>query len=46
MTIHLSGVLSFEQRDGNPNRFGGNFRLGASEAALDTRRATFRKRQR
>ncbi len=30
----LSGVLSFEQREGNPNRFGGNFRLGASEAAL------------
>ena len=30
----LSGVLSFEQRDGNSNGFGGNFRLGASEAAL------------
>ena len=30
----LSGVLSFEQREGNPNRFGGNFRFGASEAAL------------
>ncbi len=30
----LSGVLSFEQREGNPIKFGGNFRLGASEAAL------------
>ena len=23
----LSGVLAFEQREGNPNRFGGNFRI-------------------
>ena len=30
----LSGVLAFEQRTGNPDRFAGNFRLGASEAAL------------
>ena len=30
----LSGVLAFEQREGNPERFGGNLRLGASEAAL------------
>ena len=30
----LSGVLSFQQREGNPNGFGVNFRLGASEAAL------------
>tara|TARA_X000000368_G_scaffold410391_1_gene393787 strand:- start:651 stop:3017 length:2367 start_codon:yes stop_codon:yes gene_type:complete len=39
----LSGVLSFEQRDGNPNRFGGNFRLGASEAALTLEGPLFRK---
>ena len=30
----LSGVLAFEQREGDPNGFGGNFRFGASEAAL------------
>ena len=30
----LSGVLSFQQREGDPNRFGGNFRFGASEAGL------------
>ena len=30
----LSGVLSFEQREGDPNGFGGNFRFGASEAGL------------
>ena len=30
----LSGVLSFEQREGDPNKFGGNFRFGASEAGL------------
>lgn len=39
----LSGVLSFEQREGNPNRFGGNFRLGASEAALTLEGPLFRK---
>lgn len=39
----LSGVLSFEQRSGNPNRFGGNFRLGASEAALTLEGPLFRK---
>ena len=30
----LSGVLAFEQRDGDANGFGGNLRLGASETAL------------
>ena len=30
----LSGVLSFQQREGDPNRFGGNFRFGASETGL------------
>lgn len=30
----LSGVLQFDQRRGNNRRFGGNFRLGASETAL------------
>ena len=39
----LSGVLSFEQREGNPNRFGGNFRFGASEAALTLEGPLFRK---
>ena len=38
----LSGVLSFEQREGNPKRFGGNFRLGASEAALTLEGPLFR----
>ncbi len=39
----LSGVLSFEQREGNPNRFGGNFRFGASEAGLTLEGPLFRK---
>ena len=39
----LSGVLSFDQREGNPNRFSGNFRLGASEAALTLEGPLFRK---
>ena len=39
----LSGVLSFEQREGNLNRFGGNFRFGASEAALTLEGPLFRK---
>jgi hypothetical protein len=30
----LSGVLQFKQRTGNPEKFQGNFRLSASEAAL------------
>ena len=39
----LSGVLSFEQREGNAERFGGNFRFGASEAALTLEGPLFRK---
>ena len=39
----LSGVLAFEQREGNPNEFGGNFRFGASEAALTLEGPLFRK---
>lgn len=39
----LSGVLAFEQREGNPNRFGGNFRIGASEAALTLEGPLFQK---
>ena len=39
----LSGVLAFEQREGNANRFGGNFRIGASEAALTLEGPLFRK---
>ncbi len=30
----LSGVLQFSQRDGNPDRLQGNFRVSASETAL------------
>jgi hypothetical protein len=30
----LSGVLQFKQKTGNPEKFQGNFRLSASEAAL------------
>lgn len=30
----LSGVLQFDQRNGNPRNFNGNFRISASEAAL------------
>jgi hypothetical protein len=30
----LSGVLQFKQKTGNPERFQGNFRLSASEAAI------------
>ncbi len=32
----LSGVLQFRQRNGNPEKVQGNFRLSASEAALTT----------
>tara|TARA_A100001011_G_scaffold277468_1_gene287191 strand:- start:1442 stop:3799 length:2358 start_codon:yes stop_codon:yes gene_type:complete len=39
----LSGVLAFEQRDGDPNSFGGNFRFGASEAGLTLEGPLFRK---
>ena len=40
----LSGVLAFEQREGNSDRFGGNFRLGASEAALTLEGPLFKKK--
>ena len=39
----LSGVLSFEQREGDPSGFGGNFRFGASEAGLTLEGPLFRK---
>ena len=39
----LSGVLAFEQREGDVNQFGGNFRLGASETALTLEGPLFRK---
>ena len=39
----LSGVLAFEQREGDPNGFGGNFRFGASEAGLTLEGPLFRK---
>jgi hypothetical protein len=39
----LSGVLSFQQRDGNATGFGTNFRLGASEAAMTFEGPLFRK---
>ncbi len=39
----LSGVLAFEQREGDVNKFGGNFRLGASETALTLEGPLFRK---
>lgn len=39
----LSGVLAFVQREGDPNGFGGNFRFGASEAALTLEGPLFRK---
>ena len=39
----LSGVLAFEQREGNPNEFGGNFRFGASEAGLTLEGPLFKK---
>jgi outer membrane receptor for ferrienterochelin and colicin len=39
----LSGILAFEQREGDPNKFGGNFRFGASEAGLTLEGPLFRK---
>ena len=39
----LSGVLAFEQRNGDPNAFGGNFRFGASEAGITLEGPLFRK---
>jgi len=39
----LSGVLAFEQREGDVNKFGGNFRVGASETALTLEGPLLRK---
>jgi hypothetical protein len=39
----LSGVLQFEQRNGNNRNFAGNFRLSASEAALTLEGPLFKK---
>jgi len=39
----LSGVLQFDQRDGNTRRFQTNFRLSASEAALTFEGPLFKK---
>ena len=39
----LSGVLQFEQRNGNSRNFAGNFRVSASEAALTLEGPLFKK---
>lgn len=39
----LSGVLQFEQREGNSRNFAGNFRVSASEAALTLEGPLFKK---
>ncbi len=39
----LSGVLQFEQRNGNSRTFAGNFRVSASEAALTLEGPLFKK---
>ncbi|WP_036195024.1 TonB-dependent receptor [Maribacter antarcticus] len=39
----LSGVLQFQQRNGNARNFAGNFRLSASEAALTLEGPLFKK---
>ncbi len=39
----LSGVLQFEQRQGNGRNFAGNFRVSASEAALTLEGPLFKK---
>ncbi len=39
----LSGVLQFEQRNGNNRNFAGNFRVSASEAALTLEGPLFKK---
>ena len=39
----LSGILAFEQREGDATTFGGNFRVGASETALTLEGPLFRK---
>jgi hypothetical protein len=41
----LSGVLQFNQRTGNAREFAGNFRLGASEAALTFEGPLFKGKQ-
>ncbi len=39
----LSGVLQFDQRNGNSSKFGGNVRVGASESALTLEGPLFKK---
>jgi len=39
----LSGVLQFDQRNGNAKKFGGNIRLGASESGLTLEGPLFKK---
>ncbi len=39
----LSGVLQFDQRKGNPQKFQTNFRVSSSEAALTTEGPLFKK---
>jgi len=39
----LSGVIQFDQRNGNSRKFVGNFRLGSSEAALTVEGPLFKK---
>lgn len=39
----LSGVLQFDQRNGNPRKFQTNFRVSSSEAALTTEGPLFKK---
>lgn len=39
----LSGVLQFDQRNGNAREFQGNFRLGSSESALTVEGPLFKK---
>jgi hypothetical protein len=41
----LSGVLQFDQRDGNNRKFQTNARIGASETALTTEGPLFKKRE-
>jgi len=40
----LSGVLQFDQRDGNRREFKNNFRLSSSEAAITTEGPLFKKK--
>jgi hypothetical protein len=40
----LSGVLQFDQRDGNSREFKNNFRLSSSEAAVTTEGPLFKKK--